>query len=166
TLWPMIHSGRARDLIVVQLAPNHALEVPKDAAGIRRRLGEIVFNSSLVAEMQAIMALRAVATRTEASSPVLDLRLHRIGPPRHDLLQQGSSLERSRAWIERLQREGSAAGRRFLSRHGRDVGMRETLDISRVFADANKPKMRVPANEEMVEMSAGPTPLRRSAAVG
>jgi len=164
TLWPMIHSGLGRDLIVVQLTPNHALEIPKDAAGIRRRLGEIVFNSSLVAEMQAIMALRAAAARNEASSPVLDLRLHRIGPPRHDLLQQGSALERSRRWIERLQHEGRGAARRFLMRHGRDIGVRETLDIARVFNDARKPKMRVPANEEIDAAAEDPAPMRRAAA--
>ena len=158
TLWPMIHSGRARELIVVQLAPDRAPEVPKDASGIRRRLGEIVFNSSLVAEMQAITALRAMATRGETSSSLLDLRLHRVGPPRHDLLQKGSSLERSRHWIERLQREGRQAGRRFLSRHARAIGVRETLDITHVFTDARKPKMRVPANEEMGEAEVAPVP--------
>jgi len=151
TLWPMIKSDMARDLIVVQLVPDLGDDVPKDATSIRRRIGEIVFNSSLVAEMQAIMALRAAATRTEASSPVLDLRLHRIGPPRHDLLQQGSSLERSRQWIGRLQHEGRGAARRFVLRHGHDIGVRETLDVARVFNDARKPKMRVPANEDLVE---------------
>src|SRR5947207_1746737 len=63
TLWPMIHGDTARDLIVVQLAPDATSEVPKDAASIRRRVGEIVFHSSLVAEMQAITAMRAVAAR-------------------------------------------------------------------------------------------------------
>ena len=92
----MIHSGIARDLIVVQLVPDIATDVPTDAPSIRRRIGEIVFNSSLVAEMQAITALRSLAGRSTGASNVLDVRMHRIGPPRAELFEQGSSFERSR----------------------------------------------------------------------
>jgi NTE family protein len=142
TLWPMIHSGLADDLIVVQLAPEFS-EVPTDGHGIRRRVGEIIFNSSLVAEMQAITAMRALAERNADSSHLLALRMHRIGPPRDELQGQGSSMERSRAWLQLLQDEGQIAGRRFLSAHGGDIGVRETLDVARAFSDGHKPKMRV-----------------------
>jgi len=147
TLWPMIHSGVARDLIVVQLVPDGTDVVPTDAPAIRQRVGEIVFNSSLVAEMQAIAAMRSVAARGDGGANVVDLRLHRIGPPPRALLEQGSSLERSRAWLQRLHREGRAAGKRFIARHGADIGVRETLDIATEFSDGHKPKVRVPANE-------------------
>jgi NTE family protein len=145
TLWPMMHSGEVRDLIVVQLVPDTSEELPTDAPSIRRRVGEIVFNSSLVAEMQAIAAMRSVAARGELSSNVLDTRLHRIGPPPRELLAQESSMERSRAWLLRLQREGRSAAKRFTARHGADLGVRETLDIAGVFADERKPKVRVAA---------------------
>src|SRR5271169_298268 len=151
TLWPMIHSGAARDLIVVQLVPDGTDDVPTDAPAIRQRIGEIVSNSSLVAEMQAIAAMRSVATRGEGASNVLDLRLHRIGPPPRDLLEQGSSLERSRAWLHRLHGEGRAAARRFITRHGADVGVRETLDIAGEFQDGHKPKVRMPANDSVYD---------------
>ena len=142
TLWPMIHSGVADDLIVVQLAPEFA-EVPTDGHGIRRRVGEIIFNSSLVAEMQAITAMRALAERNGDSSHLLAVRMHRIGPPRDELHDQGSSMERSRAWLQLLQDEGQLAGKRFLSAHGADIGVRETLDVAAAFSDGHKPKMRV-----------------------
>jgi NTE family protein len=151
TLWPMIHSGAARDLIVVQLVPDGTDDVPTDAPAIRQRIGEIVSNSSLVAEMQAIAAMRSVATRGEGVSNVLDLRLHRIGPPPRELLEQGSSLERSRAWLQRLHGEGRAAARRFIARHGADVGVRETLDIASEFQDGRKPKVRMPANDSVYD---------------
>jgi len=147
TLWPLIQSGPARDLIVVQLSPDAVLEVPKDAGAIRRRISEIVFHSSLVAEMQAITALRTVAAQGEAAARVLDLRLHRIGPPRGELFEEGSTLERSRAWIDRLYDEGRHGARRFLARHGSDIGVRETLDIAKVFSGERKPKLRLPAND-------------------
>jgi NTE family protein len=151
TLWPMIHGGVARDLIVVQLVPDSSDDVPTDTPAIRQRVGEIVSNSSLVAEMQAIAAMRAVAARGEGPASVLDLRLHRIGPPRRELLQQGSSLERSRAWLQRLHDEGRMAARRFIARHGADVGVRETLDIASEFQDAHKPKLRHPANDSVYD---------------
>ena len=154
TLWPMIHSGISRDLIVVQLVPDTADHAPKHAPAIRQRVREIVFNSSLVAEMQAIAAMRSLAARGEGTSSVLDLRMHRIGPPKRELLAQGSSLERSRAWLDRLHDEGRAATRRFVARHGHDIGVRETLDIAKVFAGEHKPKMRVPANEDSFDAEA------------
>lgn len=146
TLWPMIHSGLADDLIVVQLAPEFA-EVPTDGLGIRRRVGEIIFNSSLVAEMQAITAMRALAERNADTSHLLAVRMHRIGPPRDELHEQGSPSERSRAWLQLLQGEGRIAGKRFLSAHGADIGVRETLDVAKAYSDGHKPKMRVPVKE-------------------
>ena len=147
TLWPMIHSDISRDLIVVQLVPDLADAVPKDASSIRRRIGEIVFNSSLVAEMQAIAAMRSVASRGAGVASALELRMHRIGPPRRELLESGSSLERSRSWLELLYDEGRTEARQFMLRHGTDLGVRETLDIARVYADDHKPKLRVSAKE-------------------
>jgi NTE family protein len=151
TLWPMIHSGVVHDLIVVQLVPDTTDDVPTDAPAIRQRVGEIQFNSSLVAEMQAIAAMRSVAARGDTASSVLDLRLHRIGPPPRELLEQESSMERSRAWLQRLHREGRSAAKRFIVRPGVDLGVRETLDIARVFADEHKPKVRAPANEAVYD---------------
>ncbi|MBS0325130.1 MAG: patatin-like phospholipase family protein [Proteobacteria bacterium] len=151
TLWPIIHDGSANDVIVVQLSPDTADEIPRDAAGIRRRVGEIVFNSSLVAEMQAIAAMRAIAARADGPVSVSSLRLHRIGPPRRSLFERGSGLERSRAWLELLFDEGRQSARGFLARHGGDLGVRETLDIAHVFTDAHKPKLRVAANDDFAD---------------
>ena len=101
TLWPLIEGGGSRDLIVVQLTPDQAPALPKDSASIHRRIDEIVFASSLVAQMQAIAAMRAVAARSnDRTSGLLDVRLHRIGPPPANLTAKGSPMERSRAWLE------------------------------------------------------------------
>ena len=154
TLWPMIHSGLADDLIVVQLAPEFA-EVPTDGHGIRRRVGEIIFNSSLVAEMQAITAMRALAERNADTSHLLAIRMHRIGPPRDELHGRGSSMERSRAWLQLLQGEGRIAARRFLEAHGADIGVRETLDVARAFSDEHKPKMRVAVKDGLSDAGQG-----------
>ena len=44
TLWPMIHSGLANDVLVVQLMRDRVEEIPMDSPGIRRRVGEIVLS--------------------------------------------------------------------------------------------------------------------------
>jgi hypothetical protein len=63
-------------------------------------------------------------------------------------------MERSRAWLQRLHREGRTAAKRFITRHGADLGERETLDIASVFADGHKPKVRMPANEAVYDGAA------------
>ena len=145
TLWPMIHSGLACDLIIVQLMRDRMDEVPTGTLAVQRRVSEIVFNSSLVAEMQAISAMRAVAESGSAPARVADVRLHRIGPPPIELFERGNGIDRARAWLELLRDEGLAAGKQFVARHGADIGARETLDVAGVFVDANKPRFPVPA---------------------
>jgi NTE family protein len=158
TLWPMIHTGTARDIVVVQLVPDEVEETPRDASSIRQRIGEIVFNSSLVAEMQSIAAMRAMAARGDGPSNMRELRMHRIGPPPRDLIESGSALERSRTALLRLHAEGQSAGRQFIGRHGADIGVRETLDIARTYVDARKPRMRIAANDDATEDSTAQQP--------
>ena len=146
TLWPMIHSGLANDLVVVQLMRDRIEDVPTGTPGIRRRVGEIVFNASLVAEMQAISAMRALAEPRQASARVTNVRLHRIGPPRVELFDQGSGIDTARPWLQQLHDEGFTAGKRFMARHRADIGIRETLDVAQVFVDTNKPRIPLQRN--------------------
>lgn len=144
TLWPLIRHGRrgvSSDVVLVQLAPDVSPETPQDAAAIKRRIGEIMFNSSLVAEMQAILAIREAA---QGASPFAAARMHRVGPPPASLLERGSAAERSWSWLTELRDEGQAAARAFLKRHAGDIGRRETLDIARLFQSPQKPRIRLP----------------------
>jgi len=152
-LWPMIHSGLATDLIIIQLAPDRIEVVPADPPAIRRRVGEIAFHSSLVAEMQAIHAMRVVA-QPRKPARLAELRFHRIGPPRPELFEEGNGVERARPWLRLLHAEGLAAGRQFIARHGVDIGIRETLDVAGAFIDAHKPKIRMTANESFPDSEA------------
>ena len=110
--------------------------------------------------MQAITAMRALAERNADSSHLLSVRMHRIGPPGDDLHARGSSVERSRAWLQLLQVEGHAAGKRFLSSHAADIGVRETLDVAAAFSDIHKPKMRVAATAVSRDLNEDSRPLR------
>ena len=154
TLWPMIRSGLAKDLILVQLMPEGLDDLPLDAPSIRRRVGQIVFNSSIGAEMQALVALRELAAQPGARAKAPDVRMHRIGPPHLELFEEGSGSDRGVAWLKLLNEEGAAAGRRFLSHHLIDVGIRETLDIARVFFDPRDSRVGVPQSLQLPTTSA------------
>ena len=174
TLWPMIRSG-ADDLIIVQLMRDRIEELPTGTLGIRRRVGEIVFNSSLVAEIQAISAMRGLAQPRHAPAGVAKVRLHRVGPPRVELFDQGNGIDRTRPWLQLLHDEGFAAGKEFMARHGADIGIRETLDVARAFLDTNKPRIplqahgphrgRVPISTAAVKRTARGADGRRDASV-
>jgi NTE family protein len=154
TLWPMIHSSRGDDLIIVQLLPDRIDDLPTDARSIRRRVGEIVFHSSLVAEMQAIHAMRNLTQPKHAPTRLAELRFHRIGPPRLALFDEGNAIERDRAWLELLHTEGVAAGRQFIARHGDDIGVRQTLDVGGAFVDSRKPKLLRSASNPRLNVAA------------
>ena len=154
TLRTLVEEHADRDVVIVQLTPDGAADAPRDAAGIQRRVNEIVFNASLVAEIQSLAALRVMAlgaAGTRAASPACAC----IASGRRDaaLLAEGSPLDRSPAWIARLRDHGRQAARRFLLRHHDDLGVRETLDVAGVF-DA------VPAPDAT---NAGPTSRRHVA---
>jgi hypothetical protein len=153
----MIHSRLAGDVIVVQLVPDRIEEIPTDPPSIQRRVAEIVFHSSLVAEMQAIHTMRILAGR-KATGRLAELRFHRIGPPRLELFEQGSGVERARWWLQLLHAEGRAAGRKFIARHGADIGFRETLDVAGVFIDDHKPTLRIPKHEPLHDIDATAMP--------
>lgn len=161
TLWPLIRHGRARDLVLVQLAPDRCDALPRSAAAIRRRAAEIVFNSSLVAEMQAVHAFRELAAadpdpqaadwdgterRRLAESPFARTRFHRIGPPPDSALERpNASLDRSWSWMTTLRDAGHAAARRFLERDRARLGVASTLDIGQAFSVQRKPRVNLPA---------------------
>ena len=100
--------------------------------------------------MQAIHAMRKL---TDAPTRLGELRLHRIGPPRLALFDEGNAIARDRAWLELLHTEGAAAGRQFIARHGDDIGVRETLDVGGVYVDSRKPKLRMPASNPRLNVN-------------
>jgi hypothetical protein len=125
---------------------------------IRRRVGQIVFQSGLVAETQAIHAMRALGDTRDAEARLARLRFHGIGPPRLELFKQGNGIERARAWLQLLHDEGFVAGRQFVSRHGRDIGLHETLEIATFCIDSLKPKIPVSAHDAIAPNDAVAVP--------
>ena len=140
TLWPLIQPPGPVDICLVQLSPGQAPQLPTSQREVKQRIGEVVFHSPLVAEMQAIAAVRSQSQSQGLSSCFNDARFHRIGPPPTDLVEQGSPVDRSVWFIQALADSGRTAGRHFMIRHGSAIGARETFDIREAFTDHPGPR--------------------------
>lgn len=160
SIWPLLHDGRAHDIVLVQLAANVHPQLPRTAAEIRQRIGELMFSSSLVAEMQAIHAMRGSFARAGVDAPVLHARFHRVGPPpaRDEGEAAGGSLDRSWRLLLARRDQGRRAASRFFALHRDALGRRSTLDLAATFMDPRKPKLRLavpPAREDRASRLAG-----------
>jgi NTE family protein len=140
TIWPLIHFGGTTDVVLVQLVDTRGAIVPRDMNAIRRRCAEIAFNAPLVAELQAIHAMRRMTEGSSGGHALGTLRWHRIGPPR----SRGNPLAQrnDRPSVARLQRSGAGAASRFLRTHGSALGQRSTLDWKQYVLHA-KPRVSV-----------------------
>jgi hypothetical protein len=99
------------------------------------RLSEITFNASLVSEMRAIAFVsRLVREGKLEAGRYKDLRLHMVADD--DGLapfNASSKFNTDRVFLEELFTLGRAAAQKWLKQHRADVGVRQTLDVERVF---------------------------------
>jgi NTE family protein len=87
THFPMLEATGVLDTLIVQINPLRIEEVPGSARGIMSRLGEIIFNSSLIKEVRMINQKSELVAAGE-----LDVEKH---PPFHlHMIHGGSELQR------------------------------------------------------------------------
>jgi NTE family protein len=141
-MWPLIRQGATHDIILVQLSPDHDAKVPQDNKAINERAAQIVFNASLVTQMQAIGAMSSTVDQSRgATRPT---RFHRIGPPNAPANGNPNPAgNRSWAWITQLRDEGTLAAQGFMQQHQKRLGKTSSLDIARVYFDQRKTKIKV-----------------------
>jgi NTE family protein len=142
-IFPLLGPGQARDTLLVLLSP---LEAPPTAAdgtapGIQARIAEIAFTAGFRREMQAIARERAQwpASRwwlpRAWAPPSTRSRFHLIeAAPALAPLGGESRLAVSRRLFGTLHELGRAAGERWIARHLRDVGRRDSIDLQALFA--------------------------------
>jgi hypothetical protein len=146
-------SQRSRDdLIVVQLAPEFA-DVPTDGHGIRRRVGEIIFNRACRRDAGDHRNAR-LPSETPIRRTCLQFACTASG--RHATSCMSAVVHEARArGCNCFASEGRIAARRFLEAHGADIGVRETLDVAKAFSDEHKPKMRVAVKDGLSDAGQG-----------
>jgi NTE family protein len=132
---PLIYGSNALDIVLVKINPLRRDGTPTRSVEIIDRVSEITFNASLVAEMRAI-AFVARLLREHRLDPgrYKNLRMHMIADD-HGLqpFKASSKFNTDRAFLEELFRLGREAAEAWLQRHGRDIGVRASLDIERSF---------------------------------
>lgn len=127
---PLVRECDSRDTIIVQINPIMRPEPPRTAREIQDRLNEIAFNSVLIKELRAAAMMRKVADPgTGEGRALAEMRLHRISSDVMLTLGYSSKLLAEWDFFIMLRDEGRKAAEAFLTNHGQDLGVRQTLDI-------------------------------------
>jgi NTE family protein len=127
---PLVRECASRDTIIVQINPIMRPEPPRTAREIQDRLNEIAFNSVLIKELRAAAMMRKVADPgTGEGKALAEMRLHRIASDLMLTLGYSSKLLAEWEFFTMLRDAGRQAADAFLTQHGQDIGVRQTLDI-------------------------------------
>jgi NTE family protein len=127
---PLVRECSSSDTILVQINPIERAGTPRSAREIHNRLNEIAFNSVLIKELQAAALLRkATDPGTGEGAVWAKMRIHRIASDVMLDLGYSSKLIAEWPFFCMLRDEGRKAASAFLDAHGKDLGVRSTLDI-------------------------------------
>ncbi len=127
---PLIRECMSRDTILVQINPIERPGTPRTAREIHNRLNEIAFNSTLIKELRAAAMLRRVVDPgTGDGAALAKMRLHRISSDVMLTLGYSSKMLAEWDFFVMLRDAGRAAAEAFLQGHGKDLGVRSSLDL-------------------------------------
>ena len=130
SMGPLIRECTCSDTILVQINPIERPGTPRSAREIHNRLNEIAFNSVLLKELHAGALLRHVADAGTGEGAVwAKMRVHRIASDVMLDLGYSSKLIAEWPFFCMLRDEGRKATAAFLNAHGKDLGVRSTLDL-------------------------------------
>lgn len=139
-VFPLFHECRARDIVLVMLAPLKHSATPQSAADIKSRMMELAFNATFLREMRMFAHLRERA----AQSPwwrrgELDRRLaatHFHVIEASEVMRELSAESKAAAnmrFFEMLFALGREHGSAWLSAHHANVGRRSSVDLQALF---------------------------------
>ena len=121
-LMPLAMAARGRDMLVVQIVPMSAAELPRTPREINGRLAQMAFNRPLMQELETIAGLkwsRGAAVFGDSTSRRLHrLRLHCIrADDALDGMTQQSALDLDWPFLTTLRDAGRAAAEAWLAEH-------------------------------------------------
>lgn len=131
-LAPFLTECMSRDLLIVQINPQHRFGTPESSHEILDRLNEITFNASLFREIDAIkFVTRHLRDGTLQGGAFRDVYLHRLGG---GAVAEGwtaaSKLSATWEFLQRLFQQGYAEADAWLAAHFDDLGQRDTMDLT------------------------------------
>lgn len=134
-LWPLIYDPTPPDILIVNVNPFVRKETPRTPAQILDRLNEITFNSSLVAELRAIVFVKRLIgdglLKEEAKGRYRNMLIHAIGADAwmRDLSLE-SKFDTDWSFLEGLKARGRRAAGAWLEKGLPDVGVRSSIGLA------------------------------------
>lgn len=132
TLYPLIHSCEATDIVIVQINPLRREEVPTSPTAIVDRMNEISFNSTLMREARALRLINRLLDEGHLANDcgLRPMHLHRISAEKEMAdLTASSKLNTDWALIEDLFQLGRETADRWLDVTFDAIGREATFDI-------------------------------------
>lgn len=130
TITPLVRECTSRDTLLVAINPVERPGLPRSAREILDRLNEVSFNATLLKELRMIALLRQVADAgSSEGAQWAEMRIHLITSPA--LLALGASSKFNAEWdfLCMLRDDGRRAAEAFLTAHGKNVGVRSSIDL-------------------------------------
>lgn len=133
-IWPLIYNCTSRDVAIVQINPLVREGTPHSTREIVNRMTEISFNSSLMSEMRAIVAVEKLIEQDHLAGSGVNrykkMHVHRIHAE-EDMRALGvaSKMSAEAAFIAYLHDLGRKTAEAWLKEHGDGVGKRSTVDV-------------------------------------
>ncbi|GAB4394487.1 MAG: patatin-like phospholipase family protein [Kiloniellaceae bacterium] len=132
TIFPLVFNCAARDVMIVQIDPLTADEVPLSARQIDTRRNQIMFNAPLMRELEALgyMGRMAGGRGCGLSAQVKGLNLHLLdGGAAMRGLDTASKHRADWGFVSELKETGRDAAEAWLKAHGDALGERSTLEL-------------------------------------
>ena len=134
-LFPLYAPDLPRDIVIVNINPMLRDAIPKSPAAIQDRVNEISFNASLLAELRAINFVKRLHAQNRLTGlPMKNVLLHAIMD--EDLmnsLSASTKLLPKPGLLATMHAAGKVAADRFLETGAKDIGVRDSYDITHLF---------------------------------
>lgn len=135
-LYPLFHSTKSNDVVIVQINPIQRNETPKTAKDIQNRINEISFNTSLLRELRGIDFVHRLLRENKLDEEhYADVLVHRIeASDQLSPLSAASKMNSEWEFLVYLRDIGRDSAKAFLDEHYESLGAKSTLDLRAEFS--------------------------------
>ncbi|WP_240470595.1 patatin-like phospholipase family protein [Halomonas halocynthiae] len=135
-LYPLYHSTKSKDILVVQINPVERNETPRTAMEIQNRINEISFNTSLLRELRGIEFVHRLLKENKLNEDYYaNILMHRIEATEQlGGLSASSKLNAEWEFLVHLRDIGRESASVFLDENYERLGVESTLDLKHEFS--------------------------------
>lgn len=135
-LYPLFHSTKSKDVVIVQINPIQRNETPKTAKDIQNRINEISFNTSLLRELRGIDFVHRLLRENKLDKEhYAEVLVHRIEASEQlSPLSAASKMNSEWEFLVYLRDIGRESAKAFLDEHYESLGAKSTLDLRAEFS--------------------------------